>query len=104
MNKNFFMLFVALPLMCVCNGNRNASVESSDEDVSVGTSLVEVVEEEPVTLKIGPEYETWVETQYSNAEYDYKSIINGERFAIKDGVTLIDDMISNIHTIRKYYR
>ena len=52
-----------------------------------------------MTLKIGPDYPTWVETQYANAEYDYKSIINGERFAIKDGVTLIDDMISNIHTL-----
>lgn len=99
MNKNILRLIVALPLLCACNGNPNASVETSDEDVSVDTSLVEVEEAEPVTLKIGPDYPTWVETQYANADYDYKSIINGERFAIKDGVTLIDDMISNIHTL-----
>ena len=99
MNKNVLKLIVALPLMCACNGNQNASVETSDEDVSADTTLVEVEETEPATLKIGPDYPTWVETQYANADYDYKSIVNGERFAIKDGVTLIDDMISNIHTL-----
>ena len=95
MNKNYFLLFVVLPLICACNGNRNAAAEAAD------TSFVEVeeVEPEPATLKIGPNYDTWVESQYANADYDYKSITNGERFAIKDGVTLIDDMISNIHTL-----
>ena len=99
MNKNILKMIAALPLLWACNGNQNASVNTSGEDVSVDTSLVEVEEAEPVTLKIGPDYPTWVETQYANAEYDYKSIINGERFAIKDGVTFIDDMISNIHTL-----
>ena len=99
MKKNYLVLFVALPLMCACNENRNASLEASSDDVSVDKSLVKVEEAEPEPLKIGPDYEIWVETQYANAEYDYKSIINGERFAIKDGETLIDDMISNIHTL-----
>lgn len=102
MNKNNLLVLIALPLMFACNGNQNASVETleaSDEEVCVDTSLVDVEEAEPVTLKIGPNYETWVETQYANAEYDYKSITNGKRFAITDGVTLIDDMISNIHTL-----
>lgn len=99
MNRNFYKLIVALPLLCACNGNPNASVENSDETSSVEASELEVAEAEPEPLKIGPDYETWVETQYANADYDYKSITNGERFAIKDGVTLIDDMISNIHTL-----
>lgn len=99
MNKNYLLFFVALPLICACNGNQNSSVEALDEDVSVDTSLEEAEKAKPVTLKIGPDYEIWIETQYANAEYDYKSIINGERFAIKDGETLIDDMISNIHTL-----
>lgn len=99
MNKTYLLLFVALPLICACNENRRATVEDSAESSNVETSYDEVEEVEPVTLKIGPEYDTWVQTQYANADYDYKSITNGERFAIKDGVTLIDDMISNIHTL-----
>lgn len=99
MNKNFLKMIVTVPLLCACNGNQNTSVDTLDEDVSVDCSLVEAEEAEPVTLKIGPDYPAWVETQYANADYDYKSIINGERFAIKDGVTLIDDMINNIHTL-----
>lgn len=97
MNKNYFLLFIALPLMWACNENRNAVVETSEETSNVDASNVEKAE--PVPLRIGPEYDTWVGTQYANAEYDYKSIINGTRFAVEDGVTLIDDMISNIHTL-----
>lgn len=97
MNKNFFLLFFALLLMCACNESRKANMETSEEAANVEASNEE--EAKPATLKIGPDYPIWVETQYANADYDYKSITNGERFAIKDGVTLIDDMISNIHTL-----
>lgn len=93
MNKNYFFLF-ALPLMFACSNNSKPAVEAPAEPSSVG-----VEETEPTTLKIGPEYDSWVQIQYANADYDYKSIINGERFAIVDGVTLIDDMISNIRTL-----
>lgn len=99
MNKNFILLFVALPLMCACNENYKVTVVTSEETSNVDTSNVETEEAETLTLKIGPEYPMWVETQYANAEYDYKSITNGERFAIKDGETLIDDMIRNIHAL-----
>lgn len=107
MNKTFYLTLVALPLMCACNGNHKQSVETSEGISSVlEEGEMEIVdtlsgsdEEESATLKIGPDYPIWVETQYANADYDYKSITNGERFAIKDGVTLIDDMISNIHTL-----
>lgn len=99
MNKNYFLLFVALSLMCACNKNYKVAVEASEEASNSEFEEVEVEEVEPATLKIGPDYDTWVQTQYANAEYDYKSITNGERFAINDGVTLIDDMISNIHTL-----
>lgn len=99
MNKNNFLLFVALSFMCACNENRNVAEETSEETSNAEVEEVEVEEVEPATLKIGPNYDTWVQTQYANAEYDYKSITNGERFAINDGVTLIDDMISNIHTL-----
>lgn len=99
MNKNYFLLFVALSLMCACNKNYKVAVEASEEASNSEVEEVEVEEVEPATLKIGPDYDTWVQTQYANAEYDYKSITNGERFAINDGVTLIDDMISNIHTL-----
>lgn len=99
MNKNILLLFVAILLMCACNERRQVAAESSEESSDVETSTVEVEEAEPSTLKIGPDYDTWVQTQYANADYDYKSIINGERFDITDGVTLIDDMISNIHTL-----
>ena len=97
MNKNYLLFFIALPLMWACNENRNAVVETSEEATNVDASNVEKAE--PAPLRIGPEYDTWVGTQYANAEYDYKSITNGTRFAIEDGVTLIDDMISNIHTL-----
>ena len=99
MNKNYFLLLAALILICACNGSHRNSVETSAESSAVEEPIAEVEKEEPVALKIGPDYPTWVETQYANADYDYKSIVNGERFAIKDGVTLIDDMISNIHTL-----
>lgn len=99
MNKNILLLFVAILLMSACNERRQVAAESSEESSDVETSTVEVEEAEPSTLKIGPDYDTWVQTQYANADYDYKSIINGERFDITDGVTLIDDMISNIHTL-----
>ena len=97
MNKNFLLLFYALLLVCACNENRNAYMENSEESFDVEASNVKNTE--PVTLRIGPKYDTWVGTQYANAEYDYKSITNGTRFAIEEGVTLIDDMISNIHTL-----
>lgn len=99
MNKNFFLFLFALPLMCACNENRHATMETSEESADAEYSDIEGEENEPATLKIGPKYDTWVQTQYANADYDYKSITNGERFAINDGVTLIDDMISNIHTL-----
>lgn len=99
MNKNILLLFVAILLMSACNERRQVAADSSEESSDVETSTVEVEEAEPSTLKIGPDYDTWVQTQYANADYDYKSIINGERFDITDGVTLIDDMISNIHTL-----
>lgn len=107
MNKIFYLTLAALPLMCACNGNHKQSVETSEgissvleeEKMEIVDTLSGVDEEESATLKIGPDYPIWVETQYANADYDYKSITNGERFAIKDGVTLIDDMISNIHTL-----
>ena len=99
MNKNDLLLFAVLPLLYACNGNQNASMETSDEASSVEASELEEEKVESEPLKIGPDYETWVETQYANADYDYKSITNGERFAIKDGETLIDDMISNIYTL-----
>lgn len=107
MNKIFYLMFAALPLMCACNGSHKQSVETSEgissvleeEKMEIVDTLSGVDEEESATLKIGPDYPIWVETQYANADYDYKSITNGERFAIKDGVTLIDDMISNIHTL-----
>ena len=99
MNKNSLLLLVALLLMCACNENNKVAVEASEESSNLESSNVEVEEAEPATLKIGPEYDTWVQTQYANADYDYKSITNGERFAIVDGVTLIDDMINNIHTL-----
>ena len=99
MNKNFFLFLFALPLMCACNENRHATMEALEESSDAEYSDIEGEENEPATLKIGPKYDTWVQTQYANADYDYKSITNGERFAINDGVTLIDDMISNIHTL-----
>ena len=103
MNKIFYLTLAALLLMCACNGNHKQSVETSEgvaeDDVEIVDTLSGADEEGPTTLKIGPDYPIWVETQYANADYDYKSITNGERFAIKDGVTLIDDMISNIHTL-----
>ena len=99
MKKNYILLIAALLSICACNENRTTVSEASESESYVEASKVEVKEAEPATPKIGPEYEIWVETQYANAEYDYKSIINGERFAINDGVTLIDDMISNIHTL-----
>jgi hypothetical protein len=52
MNKNNLLVLIALPLMFACNGNQNASVETletSDEEVCVDTSLVDVEEAEPVT-------------------------------------------------------
>lgn len=99
MNKNFFLFLFALPLMCACNENRHATMEALEESSDAEYSDIEGEENEPATLKIGPKNDTWVQTQYANADYDYKSITNGERFAINDGVTLIDDMISNIHTL-----
>ena len=99
MKNNFFFLLIAFFIMCACNERRQVAAEYQEESSEVDTSSVEVEEVETPTLKIGPDYETWVETQYANAEYDYKSITNGKRFAITDGVTLIDDMISNIHTL-----
>ncbi len=99
MKKNFFLFLFALPLMCACNENRHATMEALEESSDAEYSDIEGEENEPATLKIGPKYDTWVQTQYANADYDYKSITNGERFAINDGVTLIDDMISNIHTL-----
>ena len=99
MNKNNYLLFVALLLMYACNKNYKVAVKSSEEASNEEVEELKVEEVEPATLKIGPDYDTWVQTQYANAEYDYKSITNGERFSIKDGITLIDDMISNIHTL-----
>ena len=99
MKRNFLILYVALPLMCACNDNRKVVVEFSEGTPNVESPNIGGEETESATLKIGPDYPIWVETQYANAEYDYKSIVNGTRFAIEDGVTLIDDMISNIHTL-----
>ena len=99
MNKNFFFFLFVLHLMCACNENRYAAMETSEDSTNVEYSDAEGEDNESATLKIGPEYDTWVQTQYANADYDYKSITNGEKFAINDGVTLIDDMINNIHTL-----
>ena len=54
MKKNYLLMIAALPLLCACNGNRNASVESSDEVLSVNTTLVDAEEAE---LKPGTEVE-----------------------------------------------
>jgi hypothetical protein len=99
MKKTCVFLLIAPLLICACSNPQNDKIEFIEETSGVEVSNVEVEETEPVAPKIGPDNGTWVQIQYANADYDYKSITNGERFAIIDGVTLIDDMISNIHTL-----
>lgn len=85
--------------VCIKCSNQDSTAYSSDVDTaSVDTTEVKE-KEETTTSKIGPKYDWWVQAQYANADYDYKSITNGQRFAIEDGVTLIDDMIDNVNKL-----
>lgn len=98
MNKNLLLCLVALFMLSACDGKRSNTDLSDTSDIE---TYNEGEDEDSSTLKVGPKYDVWVQAQYANADYDYKSITNGKRFAVEDGITTINDLVDNVNRLEE---